>query len=148
MYWPFLCLIRISRGDKSHRAEYFPKRGPNAPRKLTALGEAGHPPTLFSGLQSPDHRGMWEKGWLPPKSAPCLWKDTQVTADVPESWNNFKSLPPPRGPWHWCLLFSLTLTKPLKKKVEGGHGGDLYKWPSKPDHKWFQFAAVIKSMWV
>lgn len=52
-------------------------------------------------------------------------------------WSPF----PPR-PW---IPFSLTLTKPLKEKVEG-ELGILSRSSSKPDHKWFQFAAVIKSM--
>lgn len=70
------------------------------------------------------------------------FKSTQVATDVPESgWKLWEPLSPPR-PW---TPFSLTLTKPLKEKVEG-ELEILSRSSSKPDHKWFQFAAVIKSM--
>ena len=43
MYWPFPCLIRVTRGDKSHKTQYFLKRVPNLQRKLTALKVARLP---------------------------------------------------------------------------------------------------------
>lgn len=135
MGWPFPCLIRITGGDKSHKTRCFPKNTSKVRWKLTV--PSSH---WFLG-----HRAwaIESCGYLSRKFDLCLSKILrwpQMSLRVARNdWSPF----PPR-PW---IPFSLTLTKPLKEKVEG-ELGILSRSSSKPDHKWFQFAAVIKSMWV
>lgn len=64
----------------------------------------------------------WESGRLPLKFAPCPWRSLGDYIKAGKKKKNEVPSPSPPGPWHWWLLFSLTLTKPLKKKVEGGMG--------------------------
>lgn len=60
-YWPFPCLIRVTRGDKSHKTQYFPKRAPNPKPPVETHSTGNSWASLSSGLPSP---GRWK--WLSP----------------------------------------------------------------------------------
>lgn len=113
MSWHFPCLIKVTRGDKSHKMQYFPRRVPNIRWKLTTQNMARLWPTEMSRRVAGCHLSLLL----------ATMENTQVIADAPKSQKkSFKSLPP--APWTlaWMRPFSLTLTKPLKKKVKGGMG--------------------------
>lgn len=128
MHRPFPYLIRVSGGDKSHKTQYFLKRAPSLQQKLQQWNLP-----VFWIAQS---WLLWCVGELlaTPKICPMLLEDTQLlatpkicpmlledTTDVLKADDKQCKCPfsPPHGPWHQCLLFSLTFTKPLKKKAEG-----------------------------